>query len=330
MSLTNVAQIGADKQTLSAPIPVGLVGTAAAVAVFVEASKAPATRKAYRADWRCFTGWCDRHGLCPLPAAAETVALYIADLAETKTPATIRRRLATINQAHHHAGHDRPSRTALVESTWEGICRRLGIAPTRKSPARTDVVRQMVEALDLGRLIGVRDWALLVIGFAGALRRSELVALDVRDIAEVANGLEVLIRRSKTDQKGDGVTLALPYGSEPLTCPVRSYRGWMEASGIQTGPVYRSVTKGGALGLQRLSARAVADVVKRSAERVGLDPAPMAGHSLRAGFITSAAEAGVHERHIMDHSRHQSIPVMRRYIRDATIWQDNAAAKVGL
>lgn len=330
MTLTNALDLTADKQTLSTPIPAGLVRPAAAVAAFVEASVAPATRKAYRSDWRCFTGWCARHGLCPLPAAPETVALYIADLAETKTPATIRRRLATINQAHYHQGHDRPSRTALVEATWEGICRRLGIAPTRKSPTRTDVVRQMVEALDLGRLIGRRDRALLVIGFAGALRRSELVAFDVSDIAEVANGIEIYIRRSKTDQSGEGATLGLPYGSDPLTCPVRAYRGWMEASGIQAGPVFRPVTKGGALGLRRLEARVVADVVKRSAERVGLDPAPLAGHSLRAGFITSAAEQGVHERHIMDHSRHQSIVVMRRYIRDATTWQDNAAARVGL
>jgi integrase len=258
------------------------------------------------------------------------VALYISDLAGVKSAATLRRRLTTISRAHDIAGLETPTRRAVVREAWKGIARSFGTASTAKTPARIDELRTMVGALDLDRLIGARDRALLVVGFAGALRRSELVALDVSDVSELADGLRVLIRRSKTDQEGAGYALGLPYGSDPLTCPVRSYRAWLEAAGIQAGPIFRPVTKGGALGLRRLSDRAVAEVVKRTAERVGLDPVVLAGHSLRSGLITSAAEAGVHERAIMRHSRHKSIPVMRRYIHEATLFTENAAAMVGL
>ena len=187
----------------------------------------------------------------------------------------------------------------------------------------------MVGTLD-DRLIGVRDRALLLVGFAGAFRRSELVALDVDDMADTTDGLVVTIRRSKTDQEGAGEQIGIPYGSDPATCPVRSYRAWLDASGVTSGPVFRAVTRHGRMSDRRLGDAAVADVVKRCARVAGLDPCQFAGHSLRAGLITSAAEAGVAERDIMRQSRHKSVPVMRRYIRGATVWQANAAAAVGL
>ncbi len=330
MTLTNPAQIGVDKQELSRPIPESLRPVAAALEAFTKASKSPNTRRGYRADWRCFTAWCEHHGLDALPAAPETVALYISALAGVKAASTIRRRLTTISRAHHIAGLETPTRRAIVTEAWDGICSTFGTATTSKSPTRTAQLRTMIATLDVERLIGARDRAMLVVGFAGALRRSELVALDVRDVTAVADGLELIIRRSKTDQRGAGAKVGLPYGSDSLTCPVRSYQAWLEVSGIEAGAIFRPVTKGGALGLQRLSARAVADVVKRTAERAGFDPAPLAGHSLRSGLITSAAEAGVLERDIMRQSRHKSIPVMRSYIRDATLFKDNAAAQEGL
>lgn len=330
MTLTNPAQIAPDTRKLSRAIPAELRPLVAAVDEYRKAAKAPATLRGYSADWRCFTAWCERNHLEPLPAAAETVALYIADLAGVKAASTIRRRLTTISQAHKKAGLETPTRLSLVSETWTGICNRFGVATSSKAPVRTEVLRRMLETLDLGRLIGVRDRALLVIGFAGALRRSELVALDVREVTEVPDGLELFIRRSKTDQKGAGVKVGLPYGSDSLTCPIRAYRAWLEVSGIANGPVFRPVTKGGALGLQRLSPAAVAQVVKRTAERAGFEPASLGGHSLRSGLITSAAENGVLERDIMRQSRHKSVAVMRGYIEDATLFQDNAAAKVGL
>ena len=323
-------EIGSDNSYLSTAVHPDLVVLSETVEDLAARAIAPATVRAYGSDWACFSGWCERVGLGSMPAAPETVALYLAHLAGHRSHATLRRRIATISQAHKRAGFDSPTRAALVELVWRGICRKYGSEAKHTVPTRTEEVRRMVAGLDPERLIGVRDRALLVLGLAGALRRSELVALDVPDVTEVPDGLKVRLRWSKTGQEGQGVTIGLPWGSEAMTCPVRSYRAWLEASGIPVGPLFRPVTKGGALGLRRLSASAVAAVVKRSAGRVGLDPENLAAHSLRAGMITSAAEVGVHERDIMRHSRHKSIPVMRRYIEDATLFQDNAAARIGL
>lgn len=294
-----------------------------------DAAKAPATLKAYRNDWACWSSWCERQGCCPLPADPRAVALYIADLAGVKAVATIQRRLTSISVEHKAAGHDSPTKASVVTATWKGIRRTFGTAQNQKAPARTQEVRAMVATLGDGPG-GIRDRALLLIGFAGALRRSELVALDVDDVLEREDGLVVTLRRSKTDQEGAGVELGVPFGSDPATCPVRALRRWYEASGIEAGPIFRPVTRHGVIGEARLTDRSVALVVKRTAERAGLDPVQFAGHSLRAGLITSAAEAGVQERHIMAQSRHKSVPVMRRYIRGATLFQDNAAAAVGL
>ncbi len=296
---------------------------------FVDASKAPATLRAYRSDWASFTTWCAQHNLDPLPADPRTLALYITDLAGVKAVATIGRRITSISVAHAAAGHDSPTHAAIVRETWRGIRRTFGTAQHGKAPARTQEIRAMVATLT-DTTGGHRDRALILIGFAAALRRSELVALDVADVRETDDGLVVTVRRSKTDQEGAGAELGVPFGSDPATCPVRAYRKWLHVSGIVEGPIFRAVTRHGTIGASRLSDKAVALVVKRCAERAGYDPAVFAGHSLRAGLITAAAEAGVSERQIMRQSRHESIPVMRRYIRGATIWQDNAAAAVGL
>lgn len=294
-----------------------------------DAAKAPATLKAYRNDWACWSSWCERQGCSPLPAAPEAVALYIADLAGVKAVATIQRRLTSISVAHKAAGHDSPTKASVVTATWKGIRRTFGTAQNQKAPARTQEVRAMVATLGDGPG-GARDRALLLIGFAGALRRSELVALDVDDVLEREDGLVVTIRKSKTDQDGAGEQLGLPFGSDPATCPVRALRRWYEVSGITEGPIFRPVDRHGTIGPRRLSDKGVAVVVKRTALAAGLDPTKYSGHSLRAGLITAAAEAGVQERFIMQQSRHRSIPVMRRYIRGATLFADNAASAVGL
>lgn len=296
---------------------------------YIADAKSPATLRAYRSDWQHFTTWCSERGLCSLPAAGETVALYLADLAGVKATSTLQRRLVSIAEAHRAADLEPPTTTAVVRATWRGIRRTFGTEQIGKAPARTSEIRAMVATLD-DRLIGHRDRALILVGFAGAMRRSELVALDVADVDDRAEGLVVHVRRSKTDQEGAGERLGLPYGSDPATCPVRAFRAWIEAARIDLGPVFAPIDRHGNLGTTRLSDRAVAEVVKRTAKAAGLDPARFAGHSLRAGLITSAAEAGVAERDIMRHSRHKSVPVMRRYIRGATLFQSNAAAAVGL
>lgn len=293
-------------------------------------AQSAATIRAYRFDWSCFTKWCAEHGFESLPAEPETVALYITDLAKRRKTATVSRRLTTITLAHAEQGHPSPVTHKIVQQVWKGIRNRYGTATTAKTAATTGAVREMIATLDLDRLIGVRDRCLLIVGFAGAFRRSELVALDVDDITEDPSGLRVRIRKSKTDQESKGATIGLPYGSDLSTCPVRAYRDWLDASGITEGPVFRAVTRHGRMASSRLTARTVARVVKRTAGAAGYDPGLYAGHSLRSGLITSAAEAGVPDRDIMRHSRHKSPAVMYGYVQKATVFKDNAAAAVGL
>jgi integrase len=179
-------------------------------------------------------------------------------------------------------------------------------------------------------LLGERDRALLLVCFAGAFRRSELVSLDVADVSFTRDGLVIRLRRSKTDQEGEGRTIGIPYGSRPMTCPVRALKEWLDFSGITAGPLFRPVNRHGQVLATRLSDRGVARVVQRAAAAAGLDPTDVAGHSLRAGLATSAAAAGVSERAIMAQTGHKSLPMVRRYIRDGSLFIENAAAGVGL
>ena len=210
-----------------------------------------------------------------------------------------------------------------------GIRRTKGTAQRGKAPAVTSVVRAMVEGAP-DRLLGLRDRALLLLGFAGAFWRSELVALDVEDLEFTAAGLVVTQRRSKTDQEGEGRKVGIPYGANPDTCPVRAVREWLDEAAVTLGPVFRSVNRHGQVQPGRLSDKAVALVVKRHAPAAGVDPARYAGHSLRAGLATAAAAAGASERSIMNQTGHRSLPTLRRYIRDGQLFRDNAAAAAGL
>lgn len=217
-------------------------------------------------------------------------------------------------------GVDSPTSSGMVRATLKGIRRTKGTAATQKAPTLTDDIRAMIDATDAG-LIGTRDRALVLLGFAGAFRRSELVGLDVEDCLFGKDGLTVTLRRSKTDQIGVGRRIGIPYGSNPETCPVRTVQGWMEGAVITSGP---QVQPG------RLSGIDVARVVKKLAERAGLDSAHYAGHSLRAGHATSAAIAGASERSIMNQTGHRSVQMVRRYIRDGSLFRENSAGKLGL
>ncbi len=287
------------------------------------------TKRAYASDWQHFTAWCEAHALPSLPAAPATVVAYLLDLAEHYKLSTIERRLASIGKAHRVAQQSDPTKNEPIHLAMKALRRKLGRAQTQKAPAITETVRAMLGTLDTSRA-GLRDRALLLVGFAGAFRRSELVGLDVSDLRFVAGGVEVTLRTSKTDQEGQGITKGLPLGQNAATCPVRALRAWLAAAELVSGALFRPIDRHGNVKGARLSSSAVARIVKRCAGAAGLDPADYAGHSLRAGLATAAAAAGVSERSIMSQTGHKSEAMVRRYIRRGSLFSDNAAGKVGL
>jgi integrase len=295
-----------------------------------DASRAPSTEKAYASDWRDFSAFATRVGRERMPADSETVALYVAELRRSgRRPATIARKLAAIAVYHRSAGHPSPCEHDVVRAVVRGTRRALGVAQ-RQSTALSiaDLTRVLAP---IGRdPRGLRDRALLLVGFAAALRRSELVAIDFEDLwFEEGRGVVIRIRRSKTDQESAGDDVSIALGSESKTCPVTALRDWLWMSGITSGPVFRRVRRGGAVGSLALTGYAVAQITAVRAADAGLE-GDFAGHSLRSGFATAAARAGSSERAIMRHGRWKDSASARRYIRDGNRWEDNPTSTIGL
>lgn len=313
------------------PVAVEMTALVQRAEDFVRAAKAPATLRAYRSDWAHFEAWCQIHQLSPLPADPATVALYITDLAACRAAGTITRRLTSITKAHQSAGLDTPATTrhVAVSETLKGIRRTIGTAQKCKAPLLTKDLRKIVEQLPSG-LIGARDRALLLVGYAGGFRRSELARLAVEDANFTEDGLIITLRHSKTDQEGQGRKIGIPRGSNPDTCPVRSLREWLSMAKIETGALFREVSRHGLVGKKSLHKDSIGLIVKRAAERAGYDPSTLAGHSLRSGLATQAAMNGATELAIMKQTGHRSLAMLRRYIRDGEMWRKNAAASLGL
>lgn len=308
-------------------VPIELVDATRAM---IAAAKAPSTRRAYVTSWRAFTAWCVAHDLLSLPATPQTLALYITDLGRSgKRIATIERTAVAISQAHEMAGLDSPRRTALFRETLKGLRKLLGVAPVRKTAIEVELLVRALQALSKDRR-GLLDRAILLVGFAGAFRRSELVALNVEDLEFTGEGATITVRRSKTDQEGAGRKLALPKGRHEATCPVEALRAWLASAGIGSGAVFRAVSRRGRVSDRRICALTVARIVKRAARTVGLDPTTVAGHSLRAGFCTSAARAGKSERCIMRQTGHRSVEMVHRYVREAGLFRDHPGDGLGL
>jgi integrase len=322
---------GAASAASAGPGALATVETAAERASeYASRSKSRATIDAYAAGWRDFLQFCQRRAAVPLPATDETVAGYLAELADAGLKAaTIARRLVVISQAHRAADLPSPTTSSLVRRTHAGIRRSIGTAQASKAPAVVADLKKMLDTLP-GTRVGLRDRALLLVGFGGAFRRSELVALDVGDLDFSSAGLVVTLRRSKTDQEGRSRRIGIPYGSTEKHCPVRSVRLWLESARIVDGPVFRALDRFQRVQTGRLSDKAVARIVKRRAAAVGLDPDRYAGHSLRAGLATSAAAGGASERVIMAQTGHRSADMVRRYIREGNLWRENAASLAGL
>ncbi|NMH97378.1 tyrosine-type recombinase/integrase [Pseudonocardia sp. K10HN5] len=335
-----------------------------AVGGYAAASRAANTWRAYRGDVAHFERWCAAQAppVAALPASPATLARYLADLAATHRPATLARRCSAIAAAHDLAGYPSPTRDQQVKTVLAGIRRRHGTRPARVAPARLDAVRAILATLDPDRLADVRDRALLLIGFAGALRRSELAALTVADLVEDHEGLRVFIVRSKTDPDAVGTTRGLAYGAHPASCPVRAWRSWLlhrgeaaagRAAHPSAGPgsgsaatdpadplllpprdlpgaaAFVAVDRHGRLGQRGLSDRAIARIIARRADAAGL-PGHWAGHSLRRGFATTGYANGASELAIMRHGRWRSSSAMRGYIEEGSVWTDNPTARLGL
>jgi site-specific recombinase XerD len=297
---------------------------------YLEESAADNTRRAYAGQWRRFERWCSDAGLRALPATAATVSAYLARLADDgKRDSTIEGARAAIRKTHEAAGEDDPTAAALVKQTLKGIRRQCGVAVVQKSPILTTDLRRLLGVIPGETLKGKRDRALLLLGFALASRRSELVSLDVADIEDDPRGLLVTIRRSKTDQEGKGIVKGIVRGEQAETCPVSALREWLQAAGITAGPVFRRVARGGHVG-ERLTAQSVALVLKAACRAAGLDIDKYSGHSLRAGMVTQAAKNGVTVADIMRQTGHRSTETVNKYIRKSSVFEDNASARLGL
>lgn len=291
---------------------------------YARSSKAPNTLRAYQSDFREFAAWCDKTGASKLPAEPETVAAFLAGLADKGLKAsTISRKASAIRFAHKAADLPSPTDSAAVEATIRGIRREIGTAIDQKAPATATAIAVMLSRVP-ATVQGIRDRALLALGFAGAFRRSELVALRLEDIIFTEEGADVRIRRSKTDQEGAGHEISIPHGTRLR--PVEALRTWLDAARIEEGPIFRPITKSGLIGQGALTPQSVALIVKKYAAAAGLDVKSFAGHSLRAGFVTSAAESGADINRIMDQSRHTDPRTVRLYIRRANRYKDHAGA----
>jgi integrase len=259
-----------------------------------------------------------------MQATPETIARYIAHMANTYGVGSIQIATAAIKKAFNLNGLESPTTHPHVKAVMAGITRTKGKAVTRKAPATAPRVKAMIATGGDNTLIDLRDKALIGLGFAAALRRSEIAALQVTDLEWTDNGLLVHIRKSKTDQEGKGATVAIPYGAMGIPEAVKA---WLQAAGITDGHVFRASNKWGFVGADKpMTGSAIAYIIKKRAEAAGLDPAIFSGHSLRAGFVTSAAESRADLLKIMDQTRHASVEMVRRYVREANVWDGHAGA----
>lgn len=296
---------------------------------YIRQSKANSTWKAYKSDWQHFLNWCNDHQQMSLPATPETIVLYITSLASTHKTSTIQRRLASIAQHHQGNNFEDPTKSILVKETWKGLRRSKGTSQTQKSPVLIEQLKQILFQLP-NNPKGLRDRALLLIGLCGGFRRSELVGLNVEDIKFVREGMIITLRKSKTDQEQQGRDIGLPYAKNPYLCPIHSLKEWLTSSKIKSGAIFRTINRHQQILDSRLTSQSVALIVKDYVGHLGLDSNSFAGHSLRAGLVTSLALAGLSESAIMRQSGHKSSAVLRKYIRHSELFKDNAIEKLGL
>ncbi len=297
----------------------------------LKSSKANNTIRAYRSDFKDFGIFCARHGFDSLPSEPKIVSLYLTHLSKNSKISTIRRRLVSISIVHRLKGHYLDTKHPIIIENLMGIRRVKGSAQKGKKPLLISHLKSIINVIDkqiTDEIKKSRDKTLILIGFGGGFRRSELISIDHEDLEFVQEGLKINIKRSKTDQFGEGMMKGIPYFQNELYCPVESLKKWLKLSEIKSGPIFRRFSKGLSLTKNRLTDQSVVLLIKNYLELAGIDNLNYSGHSLRSGFATVAAESGADERSIMAMTGHKTTQMVRRYIREANIFKNNALNKI--
>lgn len=289
-------------------------------------TKASHTIDAYESDWNDFCDWCRYHHEPSFPATPETVVNYINDLADYAKASTIRRRISAISENYNAAGlsDKNPCKEWIVKEAMIGLTRKKGLMQKGKTPIYWEELKQMISLMDMKKLKDVRDKAILLIGFMGAFRRSEIAGLDYEDVKHFPQGIIITVTHSKTDQKQQGQSVGIPYIQDKNMDAIVALDEWTKRAGITEGPLFRSVKRNGRASAARLSDKSINLIVKKYAKLIGLNPDLYGAHSLRHGFATYAALNGIEERIIMKQTRHKSVEMVRHYINEADLFTNNA------
>ena len=299
----------------------------------LKSSKANNTLRAYKSDFKDFGVFCAKHGLNSLPTEPKIVSLYLTHLSKNSKISTLRRRLVSISMVHKLKGHYLDTKHPIIVENLMGIRRVKGSVQKGKKPILINHLKLVINAINEKKVEEIkkfRDKSLILIGFSGGFRRTELISIDYEDLEFVPEGLKISIRRSKTDQFGEGMIKGIPYFSNEIYCPIVNLKKWLDISKINSGPIFRRFSKGSSLTNTRLSDQSVVLLIKEYLNLAGIENKNFAGHSLRSGFATVAAESGADERSIMAMTGHKTTQMVRRYIKEANLFKNNALNKVKL
>tara|TARA_A100001015_G_scaffold311450_1_gene414737 strand:+ start:722 stop:1675 length:954 start_codon:yes stop_codon:yes gene_type:complete len=299
----------------------------------LKTSKASNTLRAYKSDFKDFGGFCLKHNFKHLPTDPKIVSLYLTHLSKTSKMSTLKRRLVSIGMVHKMRGYYLDMKHPIIIENLMGIKRIKGSIQTGKKPILINHLKQIINVINeqnIDEIAKLRNKSLILIGFGGGFRRTELISIDHEDLEFVDEGLKITLRKSKTDQFGEGMIKGLPYFSNKNYCPVLNLKKWLKLSKIRTGPIFRRFAKGSSLTKHRLTDQSVVLIIKEYLKIAGIENQNFSGHSLRSGFATVAAASGADERSIMAMTGHKSTQMVRRYIREANIFKNNALSKIKL
>ena len=297
----------------------------------LKTSKANNTLRAYKSDFKDFGAFCVKHGFKSLPTDPKIVSLYLTYLSKTSKMSTLRRRLVSIGVVHKMKGHYLDTKHPVIIENLMGIKRLKGSIQTGKKPILINHLKKIINVInkqEIEDITKLRNKTLILVGFGGGFRRTELISINYEDLEFVDEGVKITLRKSKTDQYGEGMIKGLPYFTNETYCPVTNLKNWLKLSKIKTGPIFRRFAKGSVLTNHRLTDQSVVLVIKDCLKLAGIENHNYSGHSLRSGFATVAAEAGADERSIMAMTGHKTTQMVRRYIREANIFKNNALNKI--